>query len=192
MSNIVCFLACKNLYKGFDAFSQTEYRISKFNMNLQAVCSMLLCLIFIITKTFLRFKNEKIGYAYNIFSEMLQNNRTVKNFFYIGCANSVAEILTCYLVKKSFETGGKINFKRVVGFLVAQVVVRHGITHMLKPDLSQLLNSYHNAVAKIEGDKETRNERSIVLLLANKLDARSNNKIKKLPVELIRMAGELL
>ncbi len=192
MSNVVCFLACKNLYKGFDAFGQTEYRIAKFNMTLQVVCSMLSCLIFIIIKTFFRFKNEKIGDIYNVFSEMFKNNQSIKNFFYVLCANSMAEISTCYLVKKSFETGDKINFKKVVGFLVAQVVVRQGIIHVFKPDLSQFLNSYYIAVAKVESDKETRNERSIVLLLANKNDSQTNNKIKKLPVELIGMVNELL
>lgn len=201
MSNIICFLTCKNLFKGQNAIGYTEQFIANYAMKSQAVFSMLLCSAFMVVKSFLRFKNEKVEYIYNIMIEMFRNEQAIRNFFQFGCTNSVIEILTCYSIKRSFETGRGVGFKEIVGYLIAPTVIRVGLAHMLNPTPDQLIRSFERAVIRVEDDKikkeikkerEARHRVFIFLLYANNYDDGPDNYLKLLPTELIRTVNEYL
>lgn len=192
MSNIICLLACKNLFRGQNAIGYTEHYIASFNMAL----GLFVPLAFMIINNFLRFKYEIVGDVYKTIIEMIRNEKVIRNFFFTVCVNEMIEILTCYLIRRVYETGRKVNSKEVVGFLIAPVIVRAVIIRVMKPTAIQFFISSNNAANKIENDKrnekKTRNKRSIIFIVANKHNSYSKNNIKKLPIELIRTLNEYL
>jgi hypothetical protein len=192
MSNIICFLAFKNLFRGKNVIGDFEYFIANWNVRVQTAFSVFLCLVLTVVKFFLIFKNKKVEYAYNIAVEMFQNERAIRTYIRFGFVNNVLEIVTCYYIKRVFETSYKLNFARVVGFLTVPIFLRTVIFHALTPTPTQLMSSIHNAEIEVKNYKEKRRGRTLLLLVVNKLTKRTKNEIKRLPFELIQMIGEIL